>query len=73
MSQPLGLDPRPPAVNFDDALDQRQADPGAFGLGAQALEEPEDLVMVPRLDADAVVADVEDGLPSLMPATHFDA
>ena len=43
-------------MDLDDALDQRQADAGALGLGVEPLEELEDLLLVLRLDADAVVS-----------------
>lgn len=51
------------AVAFDDALDDRQADAGAFKfLGAvQALEDAEQFVGVFHIETDAVVADENDG------------
>src|SRR6185436_5940278 len=56
------LHPDPAAVDLDDALDEREADAGALDLGIELLEEAEDLVVVARLDADAVVLDEQHGL-----------
>ena len=59
----LGLNPDFPAALLDNALGDRQADSCAWELAAmQPLEDPEDLLMVARIDADAVVAKRELGL-----------
>ncbi len=61
LPEPCRLDPRLAAVDLDDPLDQRQADPGALRrLRVEALEETENLVVVLRIDPAPVVADVED-------------
>ena len=56
----LGLDPDPAAVELDHPLDDGEADAGALTFRIQPVEEPEDLLLVPRLDPRAVVADVDD-------------
>ncbi len=48
-------------MGVDDPLDQGQADPRALDLFVQAGEEAEDLPVVFRRDAHAVVADVDHG------------
>ena len=57
----LGFQPDPPAVALDDALAQGEADPGAgvLLLAVETLEDHEQALEVPGLDADAVVADLE--------------
>src|ERR1700691_4347487 len=56
----LGLNPDFPAALFDNALGDRQTDSRAWELAAmQPLEDAEDLLMVARVDADAVVPDRE--------------
>ena len=49
-------------MQLDDPFDQGHADPGFFGPGIQPFEELKDLVVIGRLDAIAVVTNVEDRL-----------
>ena len=55
----LAFGPDAPAMAGDDAVDDRQADAGAFEIvGAmQALEHAEEFLRVALVEADAVVAD----------------
>jgi hypothetical protein len=56
----LRLNPDFPAELLDNALRDRQTDSRAWELAAmQPLEDPEDLFVVARIDADAVVANRE--------------
>jgi hypothetical protein len=58
----LGGNPDPPTVPFDDLLADRQADARAGVLVArvEALEDPEDPILIVGGNADAVVADRDD-------------
>src|SRR5439155_2048523 len=70
-----GLDPDAPAVAPDDLLDDGQADAGA-GIrvaGVQALEHLEDALAVARVDADAVVGDLEVPVLALAARADLDA
>src|SRR5690606_23238318 len=55
------VDPNPPPMLLDDAAHDREADAGSrvVALGVEAPTEFEDLVEVPRIDADPIVADGE--------------
>ena len=59
----FGFDPYAAAVDLDDAPDQGQPDAGTVTVMVQPLEEAEDPLVVPRIDSDPVVADIEDRLP----------
>src|SRR5258706_16264000 len=54
----LGFGPHPATVGQDDALDDRQPDPGAFVVlcAVQALEHAEQLVDVTHVEPGPVVA-----------------
>lgn len=69
----LGLDPDAAAMDLDDALDDGEADAGALGTGLQTLEEAEDLLLELGIDADAVVAHVEDPGAGVLPAADLDS
>ena len=55
----FGFHPHSAPVRFDDPSDQGQADPGALGRGVESLEDAENLLVIARIDALAVVADLE--------------
>jgi hypothetical protein len=59
----LGLDPDAPAVQVHDLLNDRETDPGPLARGVELLEEPEDPLVLARLDARAVVPHEEDRRP----------
>jgi hypothetical protein len=52
-------------ARLDDPAHQREADARALGLGVELIEEVEHLLLVARLDADAVVGDEQDPLDSV--------
>src|SRR6185369_1809172 len=67
------LDPDPPTLHLDDPFHQRQADAGSLTCGIQLGEQTEDGLTVSRIDAAAVVADVEDALRAVLTNADLDA
>ena len=55
----IRLHPDAATVHLDDALDQGQADAGAFRAGVKLFEKAEKLVLMARVDAHAVVSHEE--------------
>src|SRR5579871_3893894 len=57
----FGFDPNPPVIALHDALANRQADAGARVLlgGMQPLEQSKNVLLVLRLNSDAVVANAK--------------
>jgi hypothetical protein len=70
----LAVRPDPPAVPLDDPLNDRQAYAGAFEVARvmQPLENAEQLVDVPHVEAGAVVPHDDHGFAVYFAATHFD-
>src|SRR4051794_37044073 len=62
------------AVALGDLAAEREPDagPGVLAAAVQALEDPEDAVGVPRVEADPVVADADLGEPAVDRAVHPD-
>ena len=56
------LHPDAAAVNFHDPLYQGQADARPFRLAIKLFEQVESLFLMPRINSDAVVPDIEDDL-----------
>ena len=61
------FNPDVPAVYLYNPLDNRQPYPIALGALIQLLKQPKDLVMVARINADAVVPDIYDRLGPVAP------
>src|SRR5262245_60428896 len=72
MSHPSGLNPETAAVHFNDPFDQGQTNPGAVTCGVQAFKEAKDLLLIPRLDPNAIVLDETDSLLAVIPHPNDD-
>ena len=58
----FALDPNPASVDFDNPLDQGKPNSCAIGVCIQLVEQAKDAVMMNRVNAHAVVPDIENRL-----------
>ena len=56
---------------LNDALNQRQADADTLARGIEFIKQAEDLVVITRINTDAVVTHVEDRLAIILPCANL--